>query len=189
MSNEIKVVLLGDSIRMNYGELTAKKLGEGYSVWQPEDNCRFVKYTQRGVFYDWREFICGSDVIHFNCGLWDTCDLVGDGSFSDLGEYTTQLVRTAKELQRISKKVIFATTTPVRPGQEHNNNERIMEFNRSAVAAMQEIGVAINDLWTPVYADLEGCIRADDLIHLTDKGIDVCSDLVAGIIARTAATL
>ena len=126
MSNEIKIVLLGDSIRMNYGELTVKKLGEGYSVWQPEDNCRFVKYTQRGVFYDWRE---------------------------------------------------------------HNTNDRIMEYNRSAAAAMQEIGVPINDLWTPVYADLEGCIRADDLIHLTDKGIDVCSDLVAGIIARTAATL
>ena len=185
---QIKVVLLGDSIRLNYGPMTVEKLGAAYSVWQPEDNCRFIKYTQRGVFYDWREFICGSDVIHFNCGLWDTCDLCGDGPFSTLEEYTAQLVRTAKELQRISRRVIFATTTPVKPGQPHNTNERIARYNESAVSAMEGLGVSVNDLWTPVYADLEGCI-CDDLIHLTDKGIDICSGLAAEAVSRAAADL
>ncbi len=184
-----KVVLLGDSIRQNYGPMAAEKLGASFSVWQPEDNCRFIKYTQRGVFYDWREFICGSDVIHFNCGLWDTCDLCGDGPFSAIDEYTAQLVRTARELQRISRRVIFATTTPVRPGQAHNTNDRIMAYNEAAAAALEQIGVLINDLWTPVYADLEGCVRADDLIHLTDRGIDICSGLVAEAVRRAAAEL
>ncbi|MBP5273784.1 MAG: SGNH/GDSL hydrolase family protein [Abditibacteriota bacterium] len=185
----IKVVLLGDSIRQNYGPMTVEKLGASYSVWQPEDNCRFIKYTQRGVFYDWRESIEGCDIVHFNCGLWDTCDLCGDGPFSDIDEYTAQLVRTARQLQKMSKKVIFASTTPVRPGQEHNTNERITAYNKAAVGALEQIGVLINDLWTPVYADLEGCIRADDLIHLTEKGIDICSELVAGAVRRAASDL
>ena len=50
-----KVVLLGDSIRLwGYGTKVPEMLGEDYEVWQPEDNCRFVKYTLRGLFMDVR---------------------------------------------------------------------------------------------------------------------------------------
>ncbi len=46
-----KVVLLGDSIRLwGYGTKVPELLGKDYEVWQPEDNCRFVKYTLRGLF-------------------------------------------------------------------------------------------------------------------------------------------
>lgn len=43
-----KVVLLGDSVRLiGYGPRVPEMLGEDYSVFQSEDNCRFVKYTLR----------------------------------------------------------------------------------------------------------------------------------------------
>ena len=46
-----KVTLLGDSIRqIGYGTKVPELLGDEYQVFQPEDNCRFVKYTLRMLF-------------------------------------------------------------------------------------------------------------------------------------------
>lgn len=46
-----KVVLLGDSIRqIGYGKKVEELLKPDYEVWQPEDNCRFAKYTLRLIF-------------------------------------------------------------------------------------------------------------------------------------------
>ena len=56
-----KLVLLGDSIRENYG-MRVKELMEGeYEVWQPDENCRFAAYTLRLIF-DYQEQIKGADV-------------------------------------------------------------------------------------------------------------------------------
>ena len=90
-----KVILLGDSIRLiGYGARATELLGEGYAVWQPEDNCRFTAYTLRMLF-EYKAQLEGSDVIHFNCGLWDECDLFGDGAFTPLDTYVENLVRIA----------------------------------------------------------------------------------------------
>ena len=47
-----KVTLLGDSIRqIGYGKTVAEELGkEGIEVFQPEENCRFSKYTLSYAF-------------------------------------------------------------------------------------------------------------------------------------------
>ena len=46
-----KVILLGDSIRrIGYGTKVPELLGENYTVWQPEENCRFAYYTLRMLF-------------------------------------------------------------------------------------------------------------------------------------------
>ena len=70
-----KIVLLGDSIRLwGYGTRVPEMLGEEYEVFQPEDNCRFAKYTLRMVF-DLKAQIEGSEVIHWNNGHWDLCQI------------------------------------------------------------------------------------------------------------------
>lgn len=49
----IRVTLLGDSIRMiGYGLKVPVLLRDDFEVFQPKDNCRFAKYTLRGLF-DW----------------------------------------------------------------------------------------------------------------------------------------
>ena len=109
-----KVTLLGDSIRqIGYGKKVPELLGEEYTVFQPTENCRFAKFTLRGVLHEWRAEIEGSDVIHWNNGLWDTCDL-GDGVFTEEDEYVATMLRIARQLKQLGKTVIFATTTPVR---------------------------------------------------------------------------
>ena len=61
-----KVVLLGDSIRLiGYGKRVVELLGDQCTVWQPEDNCRFAKYTLRMLF-DEQQNIKNADVIHWN---------------------------------------------------------------------------------------------------------------------------
>ena len=90
-----KVTLLGDSIRLiGYGKKVPEFLGENYEVFQPDDNCRYAKYTLLGI-ETWGEDMAGSDVIHWNNGLWDTCDRFGDGPFSGVEEYVENMVRIA----------------------------------------------------------------------------------------------
>jgi len=180
-----KVILLGDSIRLiGYGLKVADYLGEDYEVWQPEDNCRFAKYTLRMLF-DYADKLEGADVIHWNNGLWDTCDLFGEGrSFSNVEEYVENMVRIATLLKRYTDKIIFATTTPITTNP-HNTNENIAYFNACVVPKLEAMGIVINDLYSTVIADLDHNI-CDDGIHLSEDAIDICARQVADKIKELA---
>jgi hypothetical protein len=183
-----KVLLIGDSIRLGYEEEVKKELQGEYEVWGPEENCRFAKYTLRGM-WDWAEPMKGSRIVHWNNGLWDVCKLFGDGHFSDKDEYVECMCRVAKILLSRHDKVIFATTTPVTEQNPHNRNEDIIAFNEALVPRLKELGVIINDLHALVYSNIDAYIRKDDNIHLTEEGIKVCAEQVARVIRETAATL
>mgnify|MGYP003320237378 CR=1 FL=1 len=128
-----KVTLLGDSIRqIGYGTKVPEMLGEEYEVFQPEDNCRFVKYTLRMLF-DYREQIQGSDVIHWNNGIWDAVDTFGDGPFTPPEMYVFTMKRIAKILFTYSKHVIFATTTPVNNPDAKRDYEIIKTYKTNVI--------------------------------------------------------
>lgn len=185
----MKVTLLGDSIRAwGYGKEVEKLLGKDFEVFQPDDNCRFAKYTLRGLF-DWEEAMRGSRIVHWNNGLWDACDLYGDGLFTSADEYVENMLRIADILQKRYDKVIFATTTPVNEQNVHNKNSDIRRYNEILVPLLEEKSVVINDLYRTVAADIDAYIRKDDKIHLTDEGIRVCAKQVAECIVKTAESL
>ena len=185
----IKVTLLGDSIRLiGYGTQVPKLLGERFSVFQPEDNCRYCKYTLRGLF-DWEEQMRGSDIIHWNNGLWDVCDLFGDGLFSNQEEYAAEIGRIADVLLSRYKKVVFATTTPVHPDYKYNKNSDIIRYNEIAIDVLSKKGVIINDLYSLVSSDIQKYICDEDKIHLSEEGIRVCSEQVANIIREVSKEL
>lgn len=175
-----KVVLLGDSIRMiGYGRKVPEMLGDEYTVWQSEDNCRFVKYTLRMLF-EWRDNIKDADIIHWNNGLWDTSTgLFDDGGkpFTDEEEYVANMLRVAQELLKITPNVIFATTTPVHPEYPYNSNEVIKRYNAVLVPKLEAMGIRINDLHPLIAQDVEGYI-CEDQIHLNEKGAEVCAEQV-----------
>jgi len=178
-----KVTLLGDSIRLiGYGTKVPELLGEDYEVFQPEDNCRFVKYTLRMIF-DLKADIDGSDVIHWNNGLWDipTGLFEDEEPFTDLEEYVKNMLRVAKELKKLGKRVIFATSTPVHPEYKYNKNEVIERYNNAIVPKLKELGIEINDLYSLVSQDIYKYI-GEDQIHLSAEGIELCSQQVASII-------
>ena len=183
-----KVVLIGDSIRMiGYGAPVAESLKGDFEVWQPDDNCRFAQYTLRGL-WDWQDGMRDADIIHWNNGLWDICDLFDDGPFTPKNEYVETMLRIARILKQRSKTVIFATITPVRPENLHNKNEVIEEYNEALVPKLREMGIVINDLYTPIKKDVYKYI-CDDTIHLSEEGITLAKDMVESVIRAEASRL
>ena len=179
-----KIILLGDSIRLSYGDRVRELLGEGYTVWQPEDNCRFASYTLR-MLYDYREQLKEADVIHFNCGLWDMCDLFGDGPFTPLEVYVEQMVRIAKILKTYAPVVIFATTTPPSPKMWGHDLNRVRAYNAAAMAALEPLGVLFDDLFTPVAEDIDRMI-SEDFLHASPYGVEILANRVADCIKANA---
>ena len=176
-----KVVLLGDSIRLiGYGKAVPELLGDGYEVWQPEDNGRFVSYVLRQIF-DHADKINEADAVHFNSGEWDICELFGDGPFTPEEFYVSQVLRIARILLERGKKVIFATTTPVREDNVYNHTSVIERFNSLIVPPLKEMGVQINDLYAVVAADVNANV-SDDTIHLSEQGIRLCAESTANAI-------
>lgn len=177
-----KAVLLGDSIRMiGYGTKVPELLRDCCEVWQPDDNCRFAKYTLRMLF-DCKEHIDGADVIHWNNGLWDCSDIFGDGRlFTPMEEYLDNMLRIADILLSYGKKVIFATTTPTHPDYPYNKLEDIQRYNEALVPKLREKGIAINDLHTLMLSHRHDGL-AEDRIHLNDLGTELCAKQVANSI-------
>ena len=177
-----KVSLLGDSIRLfGYGPLVPDLLGSDVTVFQPQENCKFAKFTLRGM-YDWRAELETSDVIHFNCGIWDAGDVVGDGLlFSSDEEYVENILRIARRLLQFTPKVIFATTTPVNPAYVSVDNKDVDRFNALVVPKLRALGVEINDLHSLVAEDIEGNI-CEDKLHLSPLGAKRCAEQVAKVI-------
>ena len=175
-----KVVLLGDSIRLlGYGTVLPEMLKDEFEVWQPTENCRFAQYLLRGLF-DWRTQMKGAEIVHFNAGHWDLYEPFGDGTFTPLEDYVKTVVRIARILQSRHKTVIFATTCPTRS----ESNELVIAYNAAVVLELQKMGVIINDLYTAA-SDTERCIRADDLIHLTEEGSRICAEQTAYVIRKS----
>ena len=179
-----KAVLLGDSIRlMGYGKRAAELLADEYTVFQPNENCRYVKFTLR-LLFDLREEIAGADVIHWNNGLWDTSTgLFDDGGkpFTCEEEYVDNMLRIASELLKITPNVIFATTTPVHPDYPYNNNDVIVRYNEVLVPKLAAMGIKINDLHSIIAPDIENNI-CQDQIHLSETGAQMCAQQVVRMI-------
>ena len=161
----MKITLLGDSIRLQYESKVKELLGTDFEVWGPADNCRFAKYTLRGMF-DWAAQMEGAEIVHWNNGHWDICNLFGDGSFSSEEEYIANMLRIVALLQKKHKVIIFSTTTPVRSTNPHSNNQIIAHYNELIVPKLREKGVIINDLYGLLCADVDRYI-CDDAIHLS----------------------
>ena len=185
----IKVTLLGDSIRLiGYGKKVSELLGDDFEIFQPDINCKFAKFTLRGLF-DWESNMAGSRIVHWNNGLWDVCDLFGDGTFSTETEYVQNMLRIADLLLTKYEKVIFATTTPVAKENQYNRNSDIEKFNSAIVPLLKEKGIIINDLHTLVATNVDSYISKEDHIHLSQEGIEACAKQVADVICAVAETL
>ena len=181
----MKITLIGDSVRQQYAPRVTELLGNGFEVWTPGgENCRFSKYTLRGLF-EWAPHMKGSRIVHWNNGLWDSCDVFGDGAFTSEREYVENMLRIADLLLKKHDTVIFATTTPVRNENVYNKNETIDRYNSVIVPLLKEKGVIINDLGGAVSRDIYRYIKEDN-VHLTEEGIELCAKLTADAITEAA---
>jgi lysophospholipase L1-like esterase len=171
-----KVLLLGDSIRLNYAPYVYRNLNEKAEILTPEDNGRFAKYTLHEL-PGWLKTFGTPHVIHFNNGLWDLHHFNGQEALTPLADYVADLERIVVLLKSTGAKLIFATCTPVRKENTEWFNEEIIQYNAAAVALMQKHGVEINDLHALLFGQ-EDTYIADDLIHLNRFGIKKAGEQV-----------
>lgn len=203
-----KVLLTGDSIRLGYQADVIRELDGEFYVWGTEDNCRFAKYTLNELGRMFEGFSKNStekvdnallmpgakasgditypDIIHWNNGLWDTSIVCEeDGAFTPIPEYIDYMAKILRELRKVTDKIIFATTTPVKPENPNQKNDIITEYNKHIVEFMKKEGVVINDLNALVTSDIDRYISGDN-IHLSAEGKAACAKQIAEYIRRVA---
>lgn len=187
------VLLLGDSSRMLYEDYVREKLPE-VVVDTPDENCRFSAYMLNSLRF-WLPNFEKPDVIHINCGLWDTaCLYVDDGPFTPIEDFVRNMCSVVRELQRFGVPIIYATSTPVKaelikavatPSVDapdaatvfKQDNARIAQYNAAVTEALQKRGVIINDLHGLIAPRMEELISPDG-IHLNSEGVAICGDAV-----------
>jgi len=180
-----KVMLIGDSIRLGYQPKVIELLKDTANIQGPADNCRFSAYTLFNLAM-WAPDD-DYDVIQWNNGQWDTCYMPDGKMHTPLAQYLAIQERIASILLKKTRRLVFATTTPVWPEMITSGrprprlNEDIIAYNHAAGALLGKLGVEINDLHALIFQDIKRYIT-EDMVHLTDAGYERCAKRVAAII-------
>jgi hypothetical protein len=182
-----KVMLIGDSIRMNYQDRVRQLLQGQAEIRAPEENCRFAAYA----LFELSNWVPDNDydVIHWNNGQWDVCYMPDGRIHTPLPVYLDLEKRIAEVLRRKAKRLVFATTTPVHADQfetatvNARKNADIVAYNKAVVNELSALGVEINDLHTPLARDVMQYI-AEDKVHLASAGVEICARLVSSALIR-----
>src|SRR5210317_1335189 len=182
-----KVLLLGDSIRLGYQKEVAKRLADTAEVTGPDDNCRFSAYTLFRVS-GWAHED-DYDVIQWNNGQWDACYMPDGKIHTPLATYLEIQDRIASILSKKTKRLIFATTTPVWPEMitevtvNPRKNEDICEYNRAVTDLLSKHGIEIHDLHACINKDIKKFI-SKDMVHLAAEGVHLSATCVADMIGK-----
>lgn len=186
---ETQVFLLGDSIRMGFQPWAQRALQGEATLVAPEENCRYTQYTYTSLAA-WKELFADPaavKLVYWNNGHWDAAHWDKDPQpLNTEAEYAAMLVRIYQRLRRYfpGAKILFATTTPPNPNGVMGPNPRtraeIARYNVAAKAALEPLGVQIDDLWT----FLQGWGAEDyaDYVHFTESGFERLGRHVAEVI-------
>ena len=175
-----RILLLGDSIRMNYAPYVYRKLSDRAEIVTPEDNCRFAKYTLHEL-PTWLKTLGTPHIVHWNNGLWDAHHFDGAAPLTPLEDYVKDLERVLTLLQKTGATIIFATSTPARPENPEWDKEEIRRYNAAAVALMEQHHIPINNLFAVVDGN-EAEYVSDDLVHLNRVGIQKVGQTVVEVL-------
>lgn len=179
------VLLLGDSIRINYQNVVTRALADIAAVHYPGENCRFAKYTLC-CLNDWLKRFPAPDLIYWNNGIWDINRFFPDaGCFTTDAEYVRDMLAIHHQLKKTGAVICFATTTPVLPLDDHTlaskRNTDIDRINALITPILASRGVHIHDMNAFVRPCAEAYI-CNDTVHLSPIGIDKCGSEVAHFI-------
>ncbi len=178
------VLIIGDSISMNYTPVVQKILVDTAIVQRVPGNCRFSAYGAEQAL----EWVAGRkwDVIHFNFGLWDWYGWQQDTRATP-ESYRQNLEQIVRHLKATGARLVFATTTPPCPKAEHSSQvlvttARAKEFRDVALKVMNANGIAIDDLHGTILPVLATHQKAANDVHFKSSGRDLLAKKVAAAI-------
>ncbi len=177
LKNVPGVLLIGDSIVVGHGEMTADKLA-------PDAMLGFYACSQLagdpGMFRDLAVALGDyrTDLIVLNNGL-HLMDAPGDMYKDGMKYMIEQLLQSSRA--RLCWRTSTPVTEPDKTGTLHGElNPVVVERNRIGEELCREYGMPCLDLYTPMLNHPE--YRAADGVHYLKQGYDVQSDLLAGFI-------
>jgi hypothetical protein len=186
-----KVVLIGDSIRMGYDKYVKEALAGSAEVYYPNENCRYAQNVLRFA-HGWKEkgeWPDDVDLVHWNAGLWDVPEIMGDEPVTPIEHYAVQIARIDRRLRELfpKAKIVFATSTAVEEEKFgpvfKRRNATIEAFNAAAIKALEGTDTVIDDLYAVTASASEGC-HSDMTHYSTPAGIEHVGGAVIGLISR-----
>lgn len=190
------VILLGDSIRMNYQQVVKAELKDNARVWSPKDNCRHTAFVLENLDRWLGEAKGKPKVIHLNVGLHDMYLNAKTGKTRHtLAVYEKNLRAIFTKLQKdTNARIVFALTTAVIEERQAKSkgyrrvvrkNTDINRFNAQAREIAKEMNIELNDL--NAFMQRTGSakiLRESDGIHLSPEGCQLIGREVARVIAK-----
>jgi lysophospholipase L1-like esterase len=186
-----KVVLIGDSIRMGYAPLVAKKLEGKAIVTSSKDNggdsSNVLKNIEKWAIQK------KPDIVHFNCGLHDLKLAKKDKKFQvELQQYEKNLKEIVARLSKeTSATIIFANTTPIhderhaKRGAGFDRLEAdVARYNDCALMVMRGANLPVHDLHAIATGAGADKLLGADGTHFTQQGNELLADAVADCIVR-----
>ena len=180
----MKVVLIGDSIRMGYQPLVARKLEEA-EVWGPGENCRHSLWALEH-FEPWVA-ACKPDLVHVNFGIHDVTPMEDGDPQIVLPQYRRCLERFIRRVRALGDVgLIWATSTPLYAPEagvpmakwRRWADGEIDVYNDAACEIARREGVPVNDLHAVIVRNGFARCLTEDGCHITDFGNEVLSDAV-----------
>lgn len=188
-----RVLIIGDSISIGYTKPTQQLLNGKADVRRIPGN---GGHTGRGLenLDKW----LGKekwDVIHFNWGLWDLAYRPGGSKIRGLDkkngkqtwspeEYDKNLRQLVKRLKASGAKLIWATTTPVPPGEPGRIVGDAIKYNAVAAKIMKENEITINDLHAHILPKMKQFGTRPGNVHFTAAGSKYLAEKVTGEILK-----
>ena len=188
----MKVVLIGDSIRMGYQPLVVKKCTWA-EVWGPTENCAHSVWT----LTNFQQWVADQnpDIVHVNFGLHDVSVFLDGEHQIILPQYRLCLQRFIDRVKGLGgARMIWATTTPLYQPEEGVPMSQWKEvavaeidvYNAAALEIVQREGIPVNDLHDVIVRNgFAKCLSADGC-HMTEFGNEVLSDAVVQAIRALA---
>jgi lysophospholipase L1-like esterase/dienelactone hydrolase len=189
-----KVVLIGDSIRLGYAPLVAKRLEGKAVVISPKanggDSANVMKNLDEWVARE------KPDVVHFNCGLHDLkLSKKTKKHQVEPDVYEANLKAIVARLRKdTTAALVFASTTPIlderhaKRGADFDRTEAdVQRYNDVAIKVMKEAGVPVHDLhWVVAQGGADKLLGGDGT-HYTPAGYDRLAEAVADSVLRQLA--
>ena len=177
-----QIILLGDSVRMQYQPAAGQKLADIAEVSGPEENCRWSGYLLNSLRF-WLPNLPVPDAVQWNAGLWDMGDDYQEGRHfypPDLYEETCRRIcRVLRKVTRPDLPIVIATTTPTL----HEDHQDIGLYNDILRKVAAEENAVINDLYS-IVAPAKETMICEDHIHLTAAGIEAAAEQTAAVLRR-----
>ena len=186
MSPSGKVLIIGDSISIDYTPRVAEELAGELRVAHNEGNAE----DSRNLLANLDAYLAAdAELVHFNCGLHDLKRLGGGAYQVPLAAYRGNLRRIVDRLRATGRKLIWATTTPViderhaARGVDFDRCQADVEaYNAAAMEVVVAANIPVNDLHAVAgHAGPERLLGPDG-VHFTPAGCGVLAGAVVAAI-------